>query len=375
VITGATMPGAEEANISRVVALRLGLNEKTPAFTVMRNCASGMQAIDNAMQDIASGKCEVVLAGGTDAMSHAPLLFSAKMAAWLGGWMSAKTMGQRLAMLPKFRLNYFAPIIALLKGLSDPVVGLSMGQTAENIAYQFGISREEMDNYAVKSHQKAHEATTHGRMKEITPVIDKHGEIHATDDGIRPDSALPKLAQLKPYFDKKYGAVTPGNSSQITDGACFMILASEQAVKKYNLPVLAKLVDCNWAALDPAVMGLGPVHATTPMLQKHHLTLNDIDFWEINEAFAAQVIGCIKAWEDPKYCKEHFGMDEAFGHIPKEKLNVDGGAIALGHPVGASGARIILHLIHVLKQAKAKRGVATICIGGGQGGSVLVETV
>lgn len=375
VITGSTMPGPDEANISRVVALRLGLDEKTPAFTVMRNCASGMQAIDNAMQDIASGKCEVVLAGGTDAMSHAPLLFSSKMAAWLGGWMSAKTMGQKVTMVPKFRLNYLAPVIALLKGLTDPVVGLSMGQTAENIAYQFGISRQDMDNFSVKSHQKAYEAATQGRMSEVTPLIDKYGNVHDKDDGIRPDSALDKLAKLKPYFDKKYGAVTAGNSSQITDGACFMILASEEAVQKHNLPVLAKLVDCNWAALDPAVMGLGPVHATTPMLERHQLDLNDIDRWEINEAFAAQVIGCVKAWEDADYCKQHFGMDKAFGHIPKEKLNVDGGAIALGHPVGASGARIILHLIHELKNAKAKRGVASICIGGGQGGAVLVENI
>ena len=375
VITGCTMPGPDEANISRVIALRLGLKESVPAFTVMRNCASGMQALDNAMQDISSGKCEVVLAGGTDAMSHAPLLFNAKMAAWLGGWMSSKTIGQKLQMLPQLRPNYFAPVIALLKGLADPIVGMSMGQTAEQIAYQFGITRHDMDNYAVKSHRYAMRAMEQANFAEITPLIDKNGHVYAADDGVRADSSLEKLAKLKPFFDKKYGAVTAGNSSQITDGACFVLLASEQAVKKYKLPVIAKLVECNWAALDPRVMGLGPIHAATPMLQKQNLGINDIDYWEINEAFAAQVIGCVKAWNDPEYCRNHLGLASAFGEIEKDKLNVDGGAIALGHPVGASGARIVLHLIHVLAQKNAKRGVASICIGGGQGGAMLIERI
>lgn len=375
VITGSTMPSADEANISRMIGLRLGLKDSIPAFTVMRNCASGMQALDTAMRDITSGKCEVVLAGGTDAMSHAPLLFSPKMAAWLGGWMSAKTFGQKLKMIPQFRLNYLVPIIALLKGLSDPVVGMSMGQTAEEVAYRFNITRQEMDNYSAKSHQRAIEAMKQGWLSEISPMVDKKGAIYDKDDGVREDSSLDKLSRLKPFFDKQFGAVTAGNSSQITDGACFMLLASEAAVKKYNLPVIAKLVECSWAALDPRVMGLGPVHAATPLLKKYNLSIDDIDQWEINEAFAAQVIGCVRAWNDPDYCRKELGLDKPFGEIAKDKLNINGGAIALGHPVGASGARIVLHLIHTLKRQNAKRGIAAICIGGGQGGAMLIENV
>lgn len=375
VITGCTMPSPEEANISRVIALRLGLKESIPAYSVMRNCASGMQAIDNAMQEIAAGNADLILAGGTDAMSHAPLLFNAKMTAWLGAWMTAKTFNERLQLIPQLRFSYFAPVIALMKGLTDPIVNLSMGQTAENLAYLFHIARTDMDSYAVKSHQRALDALNAGKLAEMTPIIDKTGKVFSSDDGVRADCTMEALAKLKPFFDKKYGAVTAGNSSQITDGACFMILASEQAVEKYKLPVMARLVDCEWAGLDPSIMGLGPIHATTPLLQRHQLGINDIDYWEINEAFAAQVIACTKAWEDASYCLKKLGQDNAIGTIPQEKLNIDGGAIAMGHPVGASGARIILHLIHILKREKARRGIASICIGGGQGGAVLIENI
>jgi len=181
------------------------------------------------------------------------------------------------------------------------------------------------------------------------------------------------LAKLKPFFDKKFGNVTPGNSSQITDGAAWLLLASEAAVAKHGLTPLGRIVDSQWAALDPAQMGLGPVHAATPILQRHGLELNDLDAWEINEAFAAQVLACLAAWKDETYCREQLGLDRALGELDAEKLNVDGGAIALGHPVGASGARIVLHLLHVLKRKGGGRGIATICIGGGQGGAMLVE--
>jgi acetyl-CoA C-acetyltransferase len=178
---------------------------------------------------------------------------------------------------------------------------------------------------------------------------------------------------LKPFFDRKYGNVTAGNSSQITDGAAWLVLASDTAVAKYQLPVLGTIVDSEWAGLDPAQMGLGPVHAATPLLKRHGLKLDDIDAWEINEAFAAQVIACLRAWADDAYCRAELGQDGALGKLDEAKLNVDGGAIALGHPVGASGARIVLHLLNVLKRTKAKRGIAAICIGGGLGGAMLVE--
>lgn len=375
VIIGSAMPGPDEANIARVIALRLGCGDKVPAFTVMRNCASGMQALDNAALEIANGRSDLILAGGTDAMSRAPLLFNMKMAGWLGQWYGAKSLGQRLGLVTQFRPSFLAPVIALLRGLTDPIVGLNMGQTAEKVAYRFNITREQMDQYASESHQRLGRAFAEGRMTEVTPIIDAKGHVYAQDDGIRTDSTPEKLAKLKPFFDKKYGMVTAGNSSQITDGACLLLLASADAVKKYNLPVIGRIVDSQWAALDPAQMGLGPVHAATPIMQRHNLKSADFDSWEINEAFAAQVLGCLAAWDDDDYCREQLGLKQALGAPPLEQLNRDGGAIAAGHPIGGSGARIVLHVLESLKQTKGARGMAAICIGGGQGGAMYLERV
>ena len=375
VIIGSAMPGPDEANIARVVALRLGCGHRVPAFTVMRNCASGMQAIDNAALQIASGRSDLILAGGTDAMSHAPLLFNQKMADWLSHWFMAKSLGQRANLLTKLRPSFLAPVIALLRGLTDPIVGLNMGQTAEKVAYRFNISRDAMDNFAVDSHLRLARAYAEGQMDEVVPIIDRKGHVHEKDDGIRTDSTVEKLAKLKPFFDKKYGMVTAANSSQITDGACLLLLASASAVRKYGLSVIGRIVDSEWAALDPSQMGLGPVHAATPIMQRQHITPNEIDCWEINEAFAAQVLGCLSAWDDADYCKKHLGLDNAIGAPSLQRLNQDGGAIAAGHPIGASGARIILHVLQNLKHNNGKRGMATICIGGGQGGAVYLERV
>lgn len=375
VIIGSAMPSPDEANIARVVALRLGCGEKVPAFTVMRNCASGMQALDNAALQIASGRSELVLAGGTDAMSHAPLLFNQKMTAWLLRWFAAKSIGQRLGLMTQFRPSYLAPVIALLRGLTDPVVGINMGQTAEKVAFLFNISRLQMDEFASTSHHRLAAAYAEGRMTEVSPIIDSKGRLYPQDDGIRPDSTVEKLGQLKPFFDKKYGMVTAGNSSQITDGACLLLLASAAAVKKHQLPVLGRIVDSQWAALDPSQMGLGPVHAATPIMQRHNLKPADFDCWEINEAFAAQVLACLAAWEDDEYCRNQLGLKKALGAPSLDVLNKDGGAIAAGHPIGASGARIVLHVLQSLKQQKGKHGMAAICIGGGQGGAMYLESV
>lgn len=375
VIIGSAMPGPDEANIARVVALRLGCGDKVPAFTVMRNCASGMQALDNAAVQIATGRSNLVLAGGTDAMSHAPLLFNEKMASWLAGWFAAKSVGQKLGLITKFRPSYLAPVIALLRGLTDPIVGLNMGQTAEKVAYRFNITREQMDEFANQSHLRIAQAYVENRMSEVIPIIDSKGHIYPKDDGIRVDSTAEKLSKLKPFFDRKYGMVTPGNSSQITDGACLLLLASAEAVKKYDLPVLGRIVDSQWAALDPSQMGLGPVHAVTPILERHNLKPQDLDCWEINEAFAAQVLGCLAAWNDDEYCKTQLGLKGALGAPSLERLNRDGGAIALGHPIGASGARIVLHVLKSLEQRNESRGMAAICIGGGQGGAMYLERV
>ncbi|MGD8934219.1 MAG: acetyl-CoA C-acyltransferase, partial [Gammaproteobacteria bacterium] len=266
-------------------------------------------------------------------------------------------------------------VIALLRGLTDPIVGLNMGQTAENIAANFAISRRQMDSFAVASHHRLAAAHAAGHLDEIEVLYDSDGNFYDHDDGVRPDSSIEKLANLRPVFDRKYGKVTAGNSAQITDGATMLLLASHDAVEKYNLPVLAKIVDSQWAGLDPAVMGMGPVHAMTPIMNRHQLAISDIDYWEINEAFATQVLGCVEAWKDGDYCRTQLGQERAFGEIPHERLNVDGGGVSLGHPVGASGARIVLHLAKVLQRNNARRGMASLCIGGGQGGAMLIENI
>ncbi|WP_301101257.1 acetyl-CoA C-acetyltransferase [Propionivibrio sp.] len=376
VILGCASPSPDEVNIGRLVALRMGCGHKVPAWTAMRNCASGMQAIDSAIANIQAGRAQLVLAGGTDALSHAPLLYNKVMVMWFAGLMQARSLGQKLGMFAKLRPSaLLAPVIGIMKGLTDPMVGLLMGQTAENLAWKFGISREQMDEFSVHSHQLVVEGRAAGHYDEIVPLVDAKGNVYAEDDGVRLDSSLPGLAKLKPFFDKKYGRVTPGNSSQITDGAAWLILASQAAVDQWGLQPIGRISDSQWAGLDPAQMGLGPVHATTPILQRHGWGLDDIDAWEINEAFAAQVLGCLAAWESDDYCREQLGLPEALGTLPHGRLNVDGGAIALGHPVGASGARIVLHLLHVLRANQARRGIASICIGGGLGGAMLVETL
>jgi acetyl-CoA C-acetyltransferase len=373
VILGCVMPSASEANIARVVSLRLGCGNRVPAWTVQRNCASGMQALDAAAFAIASGRSGLVLAGGVEAMSHAPVLFSEAMVTWLAAWNGARTTGTRLKVLSQLRPAHLRPIIGLLRGLTDPVVGLSMGQTAEILAHHFAIGRDAMDRYALRSHQRLESARRDERLGEIEAIYDRDGGCYDHDDGVRADSTLEKLGALKPVFDKHYGMVTAGNSAQVTDGAAWLVLASEEAVSCHGLPVLGQLVDAQWAGLDPARMGLGPVYAMAPLLRRHGFGSADIDYWEINEAFAVQVLACLAAWQDAGFCRDELGCEAPFAPIDEKRLNIDGGAVSLGHPVGASGARIVLHLLHVLKYHDARRGIASLCIGGGQGGAMLIE--
>lgn len=374
-VYGCMMPSEDEANIARVLALRIGGGDKLTAYTVQRNCASGMQAVDNAVRNISHGYSDLVLAGGVDAMSRAPLLLRPDMVHWLANWNRAKSPVDKMKALSKLKGHYFSPIIALMRGLTDPVCGLNMGQTAENLAYRFNISREEMDEYSVQSHLRLTAAMEAGHMDEIEALYDDKGNVYLEDDGVRPDSSMEKLAKLKPFFDRPYGKVTPANSSQITDGATSMILASEDAVKKHGLKPIAKLSAAQWAGLSPAEMGLGPAHAIAKTLEQHKLDIKKVDYWEINEAFAAQVQACVMALNDEDYCKTEIGLTKAVGEISNDRLNVDGGAVSLGHPVGTSGARIILHLANTLQRENAKTGIASLCIGGGQGGSMLVEAV
>lgn len=376
VILGCAAPSPDETNIGRMVALRLGCGRKVPGWTVMRNCASGMQALDSAMVNIQSGRSHLVLAGGTDALSRTPLLYQDALVNWFAKMSTLKTAGQRLQHFARLPLgSLLNPVIGLMKGLTDPVVGLLMGQTAENLAWRFKISREQMDAFSVQSHQKALAARQAGHLDEIVPLIDAKGTVYGEDDGVRADASMEGMAKPRPFFDKKYGNVTAANSSQITDGAALLILASEEAVKKHGLQPIGRLIDCQWSGLDPAQMGLGPVHATADLLKRHGLGLQDLDQFELNEAFAAQVLACLEAMKSDDYCRTELGLAGALGEIPADRLNVDGGAVSIGHPVGASGARITLHLLNTLRRTGGKRGVSTLCIGGGLGGAMLVEAL
>jgi acetyl-CoA C-acetyltransferase len=376
VILGCVSVIADEMNPARVAALRLGMGESMTAFTVQINCGSGMQSIDTAYRYIQQGTADLVLAGGTDSLSHSPLVYRRSAVEWFAALAGARSALDKVKVLAGLRPSMFKPVIGLERGLTDPVVELNMGQTAEVVAHVFNISRRDADQYAVESQLKLARAQQDGHFAgELEPAFARNGKVYDLDDGVRPDTSVESLAKLKPAFERPWGKVTPGNSSQITDGASWVILASEAAVKQHGLKPRAVIVDSEWSALDPSIMGLGPVLCSTALLKRHALGLADVDLWELNEAFAAQVLACLAAWQDEQFCREVLHLPGAAGSIDRGKLNVDGGAIGLGHPVGASGNRIVLHLVNAMKRLGLKRGIATECIGGGQGGAMLIEAV
>jgi acetyl-CoA C-acetyltransferase len=376
VILGCVNVMADEMNPARVAALRLGMGEAMTAFTVQINCGSGMQSIDTAYQYIREGRSDLILAGGAEALSHTPLMFRRSAVDWYARMFRARDFWSRLTALAGFRPSFLKPIIGLERGLTDPLVDLNMGQTAEILAHLFGIARADADAYAAQSQQRLGRAQNEGSFKgELVPAVGRDGKVYDYDDGARPDSTVEKLAQLKPAFERPWGKVTAGNSSQITDGASWVILASETAVKQHGLAPRAMIVDSEWSALDPSIMGLGPVLCSTALMRRNGLALGDIGLWELNEAFAAQVLACLAAWADDKFCRELLHLDGAAGRIERDKLNIDGGAIGLGHPVGASGNRIVLHLVNAMRRLGVKQGIATECIGGGQGGAMLIEVL
>lgn len=376
VILGCVNVIADEQNPARVAALRLGCGPEMTAFTVAINCGSGMQSIDTAFRYIREGSSDLILAGGAEALSHAPLVLKQSAVEWLSALQGAKSPLDKAKVATAFRPDMLQPIIGLERGLTDPITDLGMGQTAEVLAHYFNISREAADAYAVESHKRLAKAQAEGWLAgEVEPAFARDGTVFDHDDGVRPDSSVEKLSTLKPVFEKPFGKVTAGNSSQITDGASWVILASEEAVKKHGLTPRAVIVDSAWAALDPSIMGLGPVLSSSALLKRAGLSLGDVDLWELNEAFAAQVLACLAAWEDEAFGREILGLPGAAGTIDRARLNVDGGAVSLGHPVGASGNRIVLHLITAMERLDLKRGIATECIGGGQGGAMLIERV
>ena len=376
VILGCVNVIADEMNPARVAALRLGMGDAMTAFTVQINCGSGMQSIDTAYRYIQEGISDLILAGGAESLSHAPLVFRKSAVEWYASLFGARDLAARLKAFLSVRPSFFQPVIGLERGLTDPVVELNMGQTAEILAHDFHISRHDADAYAAESQQRlAHAHNEKYFEGELEPAFGRDGRVFDYDDGERPDTTVETLAKLRPAFERPWGKVTAGNSSQITDGASWVILASDDAVKKYDLKPRARIVDSAWGALDPSIMGLGPVLSSTKLLQRHKLSLDAIELWEINEAFAAQVLACLAAWADESFCRRVLNLPGAAGTIARDKLNVDGGAIGLGHPVGASGNRIVLHLVNAMKRLGKRRGIATECIGGGQGGAMLIEAV
>lgn len=377
VIVGNTGTPAKYPNVGRVIALEAGLHKKTSGYSVHRNCASGMEALSQAYVKIASGRSDLLFAGGVENMSQMPLMFNKQMTEFFIELMKAKTPAQKLKIMSTFRPNFLAPVIAIEQGLTDPFCGRNMGQTAETLAREFGISRREQDEFANRSHHLASAATKEGRFREeILPIMagEKLDKMIADDIGPRANSTVEGLGKLKPYFEKETGTVTVGNACPITDGGSMWLLASEEAVKKYNLDPMARMVDYHFHGLEPERMGLGPVLATHGVLKRTGMTMDQMDLFELNEAFAAQVIACTKVMKD-KALSSKWGIDETIGELPFEKLNVNGGGIALGHPVGSTGSRLVVTLAHELKRQKKRFGLASLCIGGGQGGAVVIENL
>jgi acetyl-CoA C-acetyltransferase/acetyl-CoA acyltransferase len=373
-IIGNVAQPTHAANIARVISRKAGLPDEIIAYTIHHNCASGLQSLTTAALRIQTGHASLVIAGGTESMSQIPLLYGPQMTQLFIKLARARTMRQRLAALAGFRPAHLKPIIALQLGLTDPVCGLNMGQTAELLASDFTITRTEQDEYALASHQKAHAAIEAGRLvEEIQPIIGPpRYQAQTEDEGPRAEQSMEALAKLRPFFDRHAGTVTAGNSCQVTDGAAALMLAKEETARELGIEPIGYLTEWAYAGLPGDRMGLGPFYATAKLLEKTGLALNDFDVIELNEAFAAQVIANERAFASDDYCREHLGRG-AIGEIDQDRLNPNGGAIALGHPVGATGTRLALTVLRELHRREKTRGLATLCVGGGQGSAVLLE--
>lgn len=373
VIFGNVSQPPEAANISRVIALLSGIPKKVPAYTVHRNCASGLEAVTSAAMKINVGEGECFLVGGTESMSNIPFLFTKEMQEIISQFGRAKTPVEKIKTISQIRLKLLAPRIGLQLGLTDPVCGLNMGQTAEVLAKEFGISRKEQDEFALRSHKRALAARPLLR-EEIVPVIPapKYNKAVEDDNGPRENQTMEALAKLKPYFDRLTGTVTAGNSSQVTDGAAVLIVMKESKAQSLGLKPLGYLKAFAFAGVDPHRMGIGPAHAIPKVLKKAGLPLKEIRAIEINEAFAVQVLACLRLLESDAFAKE-FGYEGYTGPIDPNILNVNGGSIALGHPVGTSGARLVLTMLKHMKRNNLNLGLVSLCVGGGQGAAAILE--
>jgi acetyl-CoA acyltransferase len=372
-IFGNVLQPAHATNIARIIAVKAGLPIKVPAFTVNRNCASGLEAIVTGANKILLGDAEVIVAGGTESMSGFPVLFNKKAKNFLLKLNKAKSFKDKLLTILSFRPSFLIPEVP---ELTDPLCSLTMGQTAENIIRDFKITRLEQDKFALLSQQRASKAIEEGRLAdEIVPIPipPKNQVFQSVDDGPRANSTLEGLLKLKPVFERETGSVTAGNSSQVTDGAAAVLIMRESKAKALGFKPLGYLTAYSYVALEPARMGLGPYYAIAKLLEKTNKRLADIDLFEINEAFSGQVLAVLKALNSTEYTKKTLGLDAPIGEISLDKVNVNGGAVALGHPLGASGTRLVITLLKELKRRNLKSGLATMCVGGGQGEAALLE--
>jgi acetyl-CoA acyltransferase len=389
VIIGNTGNPVDAVNIARVVALNAGIPKEKSAYTVHRNCASALESISNGFEKIKSGTMDVVVAGGTENMSQMPTLLPPKIQKTFDKlfgpegkkhplpllWQLLKgDLKQIKALLQgNFRDEYF-PIISVMQGLTDPFVGINMGQTAEILAKEWGLSRQTQDEFALRSHQLATKNKEKIRQ-EIAPVYvpPDYKDLVIDDIGPREGQTLEALAKLKPFFDKQTGTITAGNSCPITDGAAMTLLMSREKAERLGYKPIARILSYGFAGCEPERMGLGPAYATPLALKRAGLTLKDIGLVELNEAFAAQVLACVAAMNSDKFAQEKLGLSQRVGEINMDILNVNGGAIAFGHPVGATGSRLVITLMKEMQRRNVQFGLATLCIGGGQGGAMILE--
>jgi len=372
-VFGTVIPSVLAPNIAREVSLMPQLPKGVQAYTVSRACASANQAITDGADQIALGHLDVVIAGGAESLSNIPILHSPRFAETLLLASKAKSLPARLRAFARIRPKDLIPIAP---AIAEPSTGETMGQSAEKMAKLNAISREEQDHFALRSHRLASAGTADGRLTaEIMPVYipPRFESVITSDNGIREDTSYEQLAALKPVFDRKYGSVTAGNSSPLTDGGACVLLMSEEKAKALGYPVLGIIKSYAYAALDPGEQLLqAPVLAAPVALKRAGLTLKDIDLVEMHEAFAAQVLSNLKGFESKAWA-ERAGFSQPTGEVDRAKLNVMGGSIAIGHPFGATGARITTTVLNELRRRGGQFGLMTVCAAGGMGFSMVVE--
>jgi acetyl-CoA acyltransferase len=374
VVYGTVVQSVKEPNIAREVTLGSGIPPRVPAFTVGRACASSNQAITSAAEQIALGMADVVIAGGAESLTDIPILFSPEMRNALVRASKARSMGERLKAFATIRPRNLAPVTP---AIAEPTTGLTMGESAEQMAQQNGISREEQDRWALRSHQLAAAATADGRLTaEIAPayIPPKYDKVVTSDNGIRADSSLEKLSQLKPVFDRRYGTVTAGNASPLTDGGSAVLLMSDEKAKALGYTPLGYIRSYAYASLSPSDQLLqGPVYAAPVAFERAGLTMKDIDLLEIHEAFASQVLSNLQWFDSDKVARERLGRDKAIGIPDEDRINVMGGSIAIGHPFGATGGRVTVSLLNELKRRGGQFGMISVCAAGAMGFVMIVE--